>query len=295
LPEFYTLSKGSISCGQAQTLYWPAQVALALSAGATLWSHNTALLVVFGIGFGLAVSALCWAPGSRLRLAITIAAPFVVALLLWSPYLGFLLVQAKHVQSSFWIALNWSQFPTAWSLAAGGKLPLVPIFLLCACGYVALWRSSRPTAVHLATLLLVPFLLTVAISYFIRPIFIDRLFEWMVTPIMYLAALGLVFAMPRNWSRVATLVLVVFLAGAQTVHFYRFKPDEDWRASVAEVANHYRNGDLLVLSPNEVQVAVQYYAKDFARFPDLLVVPSPFPAMGLARQYVSNFGSPEIV
>ncbi|MGF6573903.1 mannosyltransferase [Paraburkholderia sp. GAS333] len=276
-------------------LFRPAMIGLTLSASLTLWSHNTAVLVVFGIGLGLLVSVVFWTPGNRLRSALTIAAPFVIALALWSPYVSFLLLATKHVQSAFWVKFSWFEFSTAWSLAAGGKLPMVPVFVLCAAGYIGLWRSCRPVAVHLAILLLVPFLITLAFSYFIRPVFIDRLFEWMVTPILFLAALGFVWAMPRNLSRAAVLVAVLLLAGAQTMMFYLTKPQEDFRASVAEVANHYQSGDLLVLVPNDTQVAVQYYAKNFAKLPDLLVVPSPFPATDMDRPYPSNLAAPGIV
>jgi 4-amino-4-deoxy-L-arabinose transferase-like glycosyltransferase len=277
-----------------RTLFLPALIGLALSASATLWSHNTAVLVAFAIGLGLLVSTLGFTRGNRLTAAVIIAAPFVVALALWSPYAGFLIAATKYVQSSFWVKFEWIDFLKAWSLAAGARLTLLPVLVLCAGAFLVLWRSCRAVAVHLAIVLLLPFTFIVAYSCFVRPIFMDRLFEWMVSPIMFLTALGMMWVLPRNRSRLAVLVLLLLLSGVQAMQLYR-GVQEDFRASVAEVANHRRSGDLLIVSPNEVDVAVQYYAKAYRDFPDVLVMPSPFPALGLKRPYMSNVAAPGII
>ncbi|WP_061171163.1 glycosyltransferase family 39 protein [Caballeronia hypogeia] len=275
-------------------LYRPALVGLALSVSATLWSHNTGLLVAFFIGLGMLVSVLCWARGNRLVAALTIGAPFVVALALWSPYVSFLIAATKYVQSSFWVKLEWIDFLKAWSLAAGARLTLLPVLILCAGAWLALWRTCRPVALFLAMVLFLPFAFIVAYSCLVRPIFMDRLFVWMAAPMMFLTALGLAWALPRSRTRLTVLVLLLLLSGVQLVQLYR-GATEDFRASVAEVANNRRSGDLLIVSPNEVDIAVQYYAKQFRDFPDVLVVPSPFPAIGLDRPYLSNVAAPGIV
>lgn len=272
----------------------PALVVLSLAACGTLWSHNTAVLVAFAVGLGMLVATLGWARGNRLMAALIIGAPFVVALALWSPYVHFLIAATKYVQSSFWVKLEWIDFLKAWSLAAGARLTLLPVLLLCAGAWLILWRTCRAVAVHVAIVLLLPFVFIVAYSVLVRPIFMDRLFEWMAAPIMFLTALGIVWALPRNRIRLGVLVLLLLLSGVQAVQLYR-GVQEDFRASVAEVANHRRSGDLLIVSPNEVDVAVQYYAKNYRDFPDVLVMPSAFPAIGLKRPYMSNVAAPGII
>jgi hypothetical protein len=48
---------------------------------------------------------------------------------------------------------------------------------------------------------------------------------------------------------------------------------------------------LVLAYPNEVQMPVDYYMR---AGPAVTYLPAPFPALGLARRYVSNAGAPAI-
>jgi len=52
-----------------------------------------------------------------------------------------------------------------------------------------------------------------------------------------------------------------------------------------------RAGDLVLAFPNEVQMPLAYY---LPHGPAVIYLPAPYPAMGLARRYVSNPGAPAV-
>ncbi|MGI4862010.1 MAG: glycosyltransferase family 39 protein [Janthinobacterium lividum] len=297
LQYFYTRRSvaGQVTQQTAATgLPYASLVGLAVGAGLTLWSHNTATLIFFSIWVGLMLSLRTCFPANRLKLAVIVTVPLFIAGLFWTPFIHFLLIQSATVKNGFWITFSWVEFSSAWVLLAGGKLPLLPMFVLCVIGCIALWRSVRYAAVFLLTALLLPYLLTIVISYTLRPIYIQRLFEWMCPEITVLAAIGLMVACKTVRLRQGVLLLVVVLSLIQSALFLK-APSEDWHSTIDYIAAHAQPGDLLIISPNESQPAVEYYKRNMAHFPDMLEVPAAFPALGLkGRSYRANLGAPSI-
>ncbi|WP_143752306.1 glycosyltransferase family 39 protein [Burkholderia sp. SRS-W-2-2016] len=264
---------------------------LALTGALTLWLHNTAMFVVFGVWSGLLMTVVLDSE-KRAKRAAVIAVCGCAAFLLWTPYLPFLLYQSRNVASHFWLQLHWQELPGAWSLATGGKWAFAPMFLLALLGLGKIARHRFSLAVHLMCVLLVPFTVVVTISYLLRPIFMDRLFAWMGPQVVALTAVGVFVVLKRPASRIAAVVLIVVLSVAQVVKFYRH-PSEDWRALVSTIAAGAMPGDIVIVDPNEAQPALDYYARNQAWFPPTLIVPAPFPALRMDRPYpAGNLGVP---
>jgi hypothetical protein len=275
---------------------FPGVLGLGVSAGATLWLHNTAILICFGIWTGLVIALMFMVPGKRLGQAAAVAVPGVIALLIWSPFIPMFIKQNTGLSGlAFWIVTNWKDFLFALGLVAGGKLPLVPVSLLVMVGFAKLWRLDRASALHVAIALLLPLFIVLLYSYLRTPIFIDRLFEWAAPSVMALAAVGVIVGLRQEALRPWAALLVVSLCLTATYLYYKV-PTENWRAVIGYIAANAKPGDIVIASPSEVDAPLRYYAGRNANFPDILHMPAPFPAVGMAgRTYVSNLGAPAIV
>ncbi|MHB1676626.1 MAG: glycosyltransferase family 39 protein [Sulfuriferula sp.] len=275
---------------------WPSMLGLALATGMTLWLHDTAIFIALGIWAGLTLSLLFFVPGTRLVQAMVIGVPGVVALLLWSPFLPLFLAQSNNIHSMpFWITSKWSDLLGAWYLATGGgKLLLFLDGMLGLAGFVTLWRTERFSAVHLATILLLPLAIILSVNYLVKPIFIDRLFEWMTPSVMAFVALGVIAGLRRITLRKWAALAVI---GFSLVSIYRYYvyPTENWRGWLNLISSNARPGDLVIAIPNEIDPSITYYVGRRTIFPDILFIPAPFPALGLKRRYIGNLGAPAII
>lgn len=268
--------------------------ALALATGATLWMHDTGAVVALGIWAGLALTLLVHTRGPRGRQALVLGGAGLGAIAVFSPFLPVLALQAAHVAATaFWVQAQPKDLVAAWYLVTGGSDSTLACFgALMLAGLAAAWRRCRPQALFIAVVLLLPLALVLAFSFLVKPIFIDRLFEWMTPPAMIVAALGATAALRRRFWRVAAIAVTVAVSLKATYWFYAWQR-EDWRGIVQAIERQARPGDLVVVVPNELSVPLAYYARAPA-FPEVLCLPGPFPATGLPRVYVANLGAPRI-
>lgn len=272
---------------------WPAMLGLGACAGATLWLHNTAIFIVFGIWAGLIVSLLTLVNKPRLQQALAIGIPGVVALLIWSPFVPMLIRESTNVaHMSFWISMAPKDLISTWYLATGGALPMIPMLLLCLAGVVVLWRTDRAATLHLCIVLLLPWATILVYSYLSKPIYISRLFAWVAPALMVLAAIGILAGIRSAWRFRATLAILV-LSLISTVAYY-VKPTEDWRGMIATVAAQAQPGDGLIAYPNELTVVLHYYVPPQRPFPEVSYIPAPFPALGRQAKYIGNLGAPAV-
>ncbi|MDB5776418.1 MAG: hypothetical protein JWP38_2551 [Herbaspirillum sp.] len=273
----------------------PAMAALAVTTGATLWLHNTAMLIAFGIWSGLTISLLIFVPRNRMLQVLAIVIPGVAALLIWSPFLPMFLQQNHNMAGmAYWATFRLLDSVQVVRLISGGYLGMSPIILLAPLGLWQLWRIDRVSALHMLIVLVLPLSFMVAYSYFHQPVFVDRLFEWMAPSVMVLAALGVVLGLRRpTWRGAATLVTLAFCLYG-TVQFHKRGPYEDWRGWLSRIASEAKQGDLVIFIPNEIDMPLHYYYADKV-FPEVLSLPAAFPARGLARRYIGNLGGPGII
>jgi hypothetical protein len=271
---------------------WGWAAGLAVSAGLTLWLHNTGIFIALGIWAGLACALLLQAPGHRRAQLLLIGAAGLGALLVWLPFLPMFIKQGEGVgQLAFWIKFTPSGLPSAWVLAAGGKALKGPAAVLGLVGIAYLWRRQRVLACHLLLVLLLAPLTMAAYSYFVKPIFLSRLFEWLAPLMMALMALGAFALRPP----LRTMAVVLTLAASSWATYRYFdKIMENWHEMVTMITTRYQAGDLVLAFPNEVQPSIDYYLGRTRAPVEVIYLPRPFPAPGMARRYVGNLGAPAV-
>lgn len=266
-------------------------VGLALSAGATLWLHNTGMFAAFGIWTGMTVALLLAVPGPRGKQALAVALAGSGALLVWSPFVPMLVAQsAAMAKLSYWIQFKPANTIAAWSVISGAPVMHYPVALLVLCGFAWLWRHARAHFWLLGCVLALPVLALAAYSLLVKPVFLSRVFEWLAPLGMVLLALG-VCSLRARWRVAATAVILV-LSAWSVANFYRSQT-ENWREMLAALAHDSRPGDLVLALPNEIQMPVTYYLKPGSA-PTVTYLPGPFPALGLERRYTGNSGAPNV-
>lgn len=273
----------------------PATV-LGLSAGIGLWIHNTGFLIAFGIWLGLALTLFFTPSGQRLRNFLIFFGAGLLALLVWAPYLPIFLEQSrKFMGLAFWLTPKARDLYSAWLLILGdgwlfASLPLALLLY----GLFRFFRCAPILAMVVTVILLVPLHAVLVLSFSVKPIYIQRLFAWMVPTGLVVIALGIVTVTPWKWVRVLLALIVIGLGTARTIEDYG-RPIDDWKAIVAEIAANAQPGDVVLAVPAEGSIAVDYYASRYPHFPPIVCVPGCYPQRDLPRTYMSNFGAPAIV
>lgn len=271
----------------------PAAV-LAASTGATFWMHDTGVVVALGIWAGLAATLLVNTRGPHGRQALVLGAAGLGAVAVFAPFLPLLALQLSHFTgTAFWLRAKPEDLAAAWYLVTGGSDSTLACFgALMLVGLVVAWKRGRPQALYVVVVLLLPLATVLAISFLVKPIFIDRLFEWMTPLAMMAAAIGAVVALSSRAWRIGLVAVAVGLSLKSTYWLYAWQR-EDWRGIVQAIERQARPGDTVVVVPNELSVPLAYYGRGPA-FPEVVYLPGPFPALGLQREYVANLGAPRI-
>lgn len=276
---------------------WPAPAAvLGISAGCALWLHNTSLLIAFGLWCGLLLSLIATPAEQRLRNFIVFLAAGILALAVWSPYLPIFIQQSRAFAGlGFWLEPKPRDLYSAWLLLIGNSSPALALSIaLLTLGLYRLVRCRLDIALVVAATLLVPLCTILAVSFAIKPIYIQRLFAWMVPLALTVMALGILAAGPRIWARSALALVAIVFSGVSSIGDIG-RPIDDWKAIVAEIADNASSGDVVIASPAEGIIALEYYAKRQSHFPPIVCVPGCYPQRGLSRAYGSNLGAPRLI
>jgi len=269
---------------------------LGLSAGCALWFHNTSLFITLGIWSGLALSLAVTPAELRLRNFGVFFAAGVLALVVWAPYVPIFIEQSRIFMGlGFWLEPKTRDLYSAWMLFLGDSWPALLLGLaFLALGFSRLARSKPAIALFVGALLLIPLYTMLVVSFSMKPIYIQRLFAWMIPLGLLVIALGIVTATRRQWPRLVLALIVGSLATAKSVEDIG-KPIDDWKGIVAEIARNARPGDVVIAVPAEGSIAVDYYARRRANFPPVVCIPGCYPQRNLPRPYGSNFGAPKLI
>lgn len=271
-------------------------VLLGASAGASLWIHNTSLFIAFGIWCGLALSLIATPAGQRLKNLGVFFAAGVLALFVWMPDIPLFLRQSRaFADLPFWLTPKPRDLYSAWLLLIGDDWLAFSLgLLLLALGMAGLVRRAPALALTVAAILLVPLYVMLAISFSVKPIYIQRLFAWMVPLALVVAALGILTVTRRRWATLALALAALSTAAAASVRDFS-RPIDDWKAIVGEIARNAEPGDVVIGVAAEGSIAVNYYAGRQPRFPPLVCIPGCYPQRNLPRPYGSNFGAPKVI
>lgn len=289
------LRRGAGATGPTGGWLTPALV-LGLFAGSALWIHNTSLFIALGIWCGLALSLIVTPAVMRLRNLAIFAAAGILALVVWAPNIPLFLEQSRaFMDLAFWLKPKMRDLYSAWMLLLGENGPALSLALvLLALGLFQLARRAPVLALPVAAILLVPLYSMLAVSYAVKPIYIQRLFAWMVPLGLLVIAIGIWTATRRRWPRLALALVVIATAAASSIKDIG-RPIDDWKAIVAEIAANARPGDVVISVPAEGIIAVDYYARRQAHFPPVVCVPGCYPQRNLPRTYISNLGAPMLI
>jgi hypothetical protein len=270
----------------------PAAAALAFGMGLTLWLHNTSFIIGFGLWTGLAI-ALYLAQGNRWHWLVFLISGFG-ALLIWSPFLPMFLRQTTGFSGNiFWVALNpVHDLLGAWSMVAGGDRPLPFIATFALVGLVVLWRTNKSWAALLICFLFIPWTTILSVSYLLKPIFINRLFEWMAPTVLTLAAIGILAGLRNTLPRLVAIFAVALFCLIETRVYYA-TPKEDWRGTIQTIRDGMQPGDLVVANASSISLPFSYYDKDALTSPDVFFVPAPYPVLN--ADGAKAFGVPKAV
>jgi mannosyltransferase len=289
------LSRPKIAIEPKGTAFVPT-IMLGVFAGCALWIHNTSIFIVTGIWAGLALS-LCATPADmRLRNFAVFFAAGLLALAIWAPYLPLYVEQSrKFMGLGFWLEPKTRDLYSAWLLLLGEGWPALSLGIaLLALGLFRLGRCSPALAIAVAAILFLPLFTVLAVTFAVKPIYIQRLFAWTVPLGLVVIAFAILTATRRKWPRLILAVLVAGVAAASSIRDFD-RPTDDWKAIVNEIARNARPGDVVIAAPAEGSIAIDYYARRQAHFPPIVCVPGCYPQRGLPRAYGSNLGAPKVV
>jgi hypothetical protein len=289
------LSRQARAIGPGEGWLAPALV-LGVFTGCALWIHNTSLFIAFGIWCGLLLSLIALPGKQRFRDFAIYAAAGLLALVVWAPDVPLFLAQSRTFMGlAFWLTPKTRDLYSAWMLLLGENwLALAVSFALLALGLYRLARSAPVLALPIAAILLIPLYALLAVSFSLKPIYIQRLFAWMVPLAFLVIAYGMLTATRLKWPRLVLVVAVISFAATKSAMDFD-RPFDDWKALVAEIARDAQPNDVVIAVPAEGSIAVDYYASRQAHFPPVVCVPGCYPQRHLPRIYMSNFGAPQLI
>jgi mannosyltransferase len=202
-----------------------------------VWTNNTAMLMLAALGGALVILAV--RDVRYRRLACRMIAALGVIGIAWLPYAPTFIEQARGVATDFWIPR-----PDAWRFFNELRVTLAMVsFPVLACmgavwlgGLVLLVRAGRHrTAWMLATLSLLPALLSFAISQFTAPIYLARaLINIAPAFVLTLAAALALIADRRIGVALVALIVTTQLFDASGLYSNPRKPP--WNEVAQELA-----------------------------------------------------------
>lgn len=269
---------------------------LGVAGGAALWLHNTSFFIDMGIWCGLILSLIFTPAEQRLRNFVIFCAAGVLALMVFAPYAPLFLMQSRAFSGlAFWLEPKPRDLYSAWMLFLGSHWFAVILSLaLLTLGLYRLAKGAPAQAVLAAVILLVPLYAMLAFTFWVKPVYIQRLFAWTVPLGFLVIAFGILSATRAAWLR-PLLAIVVFAFLIPTAALDFSKPIDDWKSLMAIIARDAQPGDIVIATPAEGVIAVDYYAKRQAHFPPVVCIPGCYPQRNLPRVYGSNLGAPKII
>ena len=264
---------------------------LVLAGALTMWSHNTGMFILFGIWSGMITVILLFSGENTFKKLKIVAYAGILVIILWMPFFPMFLRQNAGMSSmTYWITFHMGDIWKAAELVSGGRRSIMILAVFGAIGIYGLWRWNRAVALHIVTLLLLPFLVSVIYSMAIKPLFVPRLFVWMTPVMMVLVATGLATAISNSGVRSIIAIGILGLSFTYVLNYYN-RETENWRGLIESIAKDTRDGDIIIALPNEINMPLAYYGAG-KKLPQVLYLPGPFPALALTRSYVGNLGAP---
>jgi len=293
----------------------PAWLSLVGGSAFALWLHNLAPVFVFSVAVAMTVWLAWQLSGNRAFLANGALAALAVVLL-WIPWIPWLIQQVAVVSTDFWMKAptliqvigalyfffgakySWpvetytAQPALLGDLDAAGlaaaSLWLAAHLVLAASGGIGLWLVGRRygwhVAILLASVMVLPILITLAATYSIRPVFSTRALIWVNIP-FYVMLAASVTVTHRTWLRGALLFGFSALFAFGSLNYYVDFEKEPWDQIAELLSTEARPGEVVLVVPNAVELPLAYYLGDLETDLTVYGVPDSFPAVDLPNPY----------
>ena len=272
---------------------WPALPYGAVAAFAC-YVHLYSVFVLVAHAVSLAFVDPARVPWQRLRRSATLFAPLILPMLIWLA-----LGPSERIQ---WISRPSPHdlYVVARDIFGGGVVAgVLGVLVLvtavqCSESFARVRRSRAVWADGLAILwLATPFVLSVLISFTIKPIFLDRYLIVCIPAVALLAATALARLRVRI---VATCVLTVIVTGSLAAVDRNYGGHRtDWRDAITYFTAYATTNDGVVVCPARARLPVTYYVTRTIR-PELRPIPlspsDPWDA-GFRVKGVSKFAAAE--
>ena len=261
-----------------------------------VWTNNTAMLMLAALGGALLI--LAWRDVRYRRRAVGMLAALCVIGISWLPYAPVFIEQARGVATDFWIPR-----PDAWRFFNELRVTLAMLsFPVLACmgavwlgGLVLLVRAGRHrTALMLATLSLLPALLSFAVSQFTAPIYLARALIDIAPAFVLTLAAALALIADRRVG-VALVVLIVATQLFDAGRLYSGAPRKPpWNEVAKELALDQTRNTVVLAVPNEMTLPLSHALSAHGATRIAYGAPGDFPEPGMAARYPSGKCAPAL-
>ncbi|MDB5683926.1 MAG: hypothetical protein JWM75_1624 [Sphingomonas bacterium] len=260
---FALLRIGRITAGGSAVPVRPLALYLAALA-LMLWLHNMGPL--YAAAMTLALALLVLRRGMTGRDWRLLIGGHVVVGLIYLP--GFLILVD---QAPTWVSSTWLKFTTfalRWRLASlyvvATQLAAVAAGVLGLIALVGLGRSGpgRRAAAALLVLAIVPVALSIGISMWLAPVFIERTMSAAAIPALLLLAAAFGGIGWLRWPAIAALLLLAHQMAELDWRRVPGRPAQNWYPAVRWLDARFRPGDLVFAYPNEGALPFAYAVRD---------------------------------
>jgi mannosyltransferase len=242
---------------------------VALFTPLALAAHLTAVLVLASEGLWLAYVGIRWretfaVAASASRRAIELFGAIGVGAAMLAPLAPAVLRSTAHAAGIG--AIDWIQRPALWApIAMFNKATgsfAFPVFAaLAVWGAICGWRRARAGAVFAILWMWAPAIMLLAISYAVRPVFVERYAVTSFTPFFILAAIGIV-ELPLASVRIPASVIAVALALGHAGVWAGKPHDTQWREGVRIATANVTGGRTIAVAPGYAVNVVHYYLRE---------------------------------
>lgn len=243
----------------------------AIGAALALAAHLTALAALAAMGLWMVGVMIRGRRGWRLpdsaarRAGGNLVAIAVGAAML-APLAPAVMGSAAHAAAIG--AINWIHRPPWWAPfslfnKATGTFAFPLYAALAGGGVIWGWRRARARTLFALVWMWAPPCATLAASYLLRPLFVERYLVSSFAPFFMLAALGVV-ALRRRYARAAAIALAVALAFGHLAAWSRKPHDVQWREAAAAARVRLGSGGAIVVAPGYAANVVRYYLRHCA-------------------------------
>ncbi|MGF6773389.1 mannosyltransferase [Paraburkholderia sp. GAS199] len=263
-------------------------------AGVTLWLQHDSLFLIVGNWVGF-TGAILLGSTHRRRDFIVSGKALAVVLLIWAPCIFIAWLESKPASGFSSPSNSLDTLLSPFTLASGGGFAFVLAGIVAVMAWLRIYKNSRAIAAYVASVVVIPVVFVFIASYVVSAIFVTGTMAWLTPVFLSVVSLGLFLPGKMQKLKFALAPILALICIGHDIGYYQSNTP-DLRGATDYLSSRYQLGDLVMVYPNDLQLGLDYYARDNAGGMDVLALPATYPAAGLTRPYLQgNKGSPSVV